>query len=127
VVETCTWKNIKCLQININGGDYVSHEFNASYEQFGIARDITNSYTSKQNGVLEIKNRTLVESVSSMLKYVGFPNSLWGEVIATCYVQNHFPTQVVPQKNPYELWHGTKPNVKHLQIFYCYAHIHVSE
>jgi hypothetical protein len=75
-VEACTWKNIKCLQNDINGGEYVSHEFNTSYEQFGIARQIANSYTPKQNGVLEIKNCTLVESACSMLKHVGLPNSL---------------------------------------------------
>ncbi len=76
MVETCTWNNIICLQRDINGGEYVSHEFNASYEQFGIARQITNSYTPKQNGVLEIKIRTLVESARNMLKHVGLPNSL---------------------------------------------------
>jgi hypothetical protein len=41
---------------------------------------------------LEIKNCTLVESACSMLKHVGLPNSLWGEAIVTCYVQNHSPT-----------------------------------
>ncbi len=54
MVETCTWKNIKCLQSDINGGEHVSHEFCVTYEQFGIARQMTNSYTLKQNGVLEI-------------------------------------------------------------------------
>jgi hypothetical protein len=77
--------------------------------------------------VLEIKNRTLVESACSMLKHVDLPNSLWGEAIATCYVQNHSPTYMVLQKNPYELWHGTKPNVRHLHIFGCDVHIHMSE
>jgi hypothetical protein len=34
---------------------------------------------------------------------------------------------MVLQKSPYELWHGAKSNVRHLHIFYCDAHIHVSK
>ncbi len=93
----------------------------------GIARQITNSYTSKRNGVLKKINRNLVESACSMLKHVSFPNSLWGEAIAICYVQNQFPIKVVLQNNPYELWHGAKPNVRHLHIFGCDIHIHMPE
>lgn len=30
-------------------------------------------------------------------------------------------------KSPYEFWHGVKPNVGHLHIFGCDAHIHMLE
>jgi hypothetical protein len=66
--------------------------------------------------------------IALMLKRVLLPNSLWGEaIVITCYAQNHYPIRTILQKNPYELWHGVKPNVKHLHIFYYDAHIHILE
>jgi hypothetical protein len=72
-------------------------------------------------------NHILVESACNMLKNVGFSNFLRRGAIATCYVQNQSPTKVIVQKIPYELWHGAKPNVTHLHVFGCDAHIHVLE
>jgi hypothetical protein len=55
-----------------------------------------------------------------------FPNSLWGEAMTiACYVQNCSLVKIILQKTPYELWHGVKPNARHLHIFYCDAHIHI--
>lgn len=83
-------------------------------------------YTPQQNGVAERRNRTLVESARSMLQMAGLPHFYWKEAVATaCYVQNCLFTGTMSHKTPYELWHGTKPDVTHLRIFGCPAYAFV--
>ncbi|GJU81154.1 retrovirus-related pol polyprotein from transposon TNT 1-94 [Tanacetum coccineum] len=47
--------------------------------------------TTKQNGVVERQNRTLVEAARTMLSSSKLPLFFWDEAIATaCYTQNRF-------------------------------------
>ena len=39
--------------------------------------------TPQQNGVVERRNRTLMEMVRSMMSYSSIPISLWGEALKT--------------------------------------------
>jgi len=67
VVEIGAWNNIKCLQSDINGGEYVSHEFNASYEQLEL-QDKSQIHIHLNKMVCwKLKNCTLVESARNML------------------------------------------------------------
>lgn len=50
------------------------------------------------------------------------------------YVLNHLPTRVIVGKTPYEAWSGSGkvPNLEHLKVFGCIAHmkipsVHVSK
>ncbi|KAJ9565585.1 hypothetical protein OSB04_001551 [Centaurea solstitialis] len=48
--------------------------------------------TPEQNGVVEHRNRTLVEAVRSMLAQSQLPQYLWAEAVNTaCYTQNRIP------------------------------------
>ena len=49
---------IKCL-ISDNGGEFTSNEFNGFCEDHGIKRQISAAKTPQQNGVVEMKNRTV--------------------------------------------------------------------
>ena len=80
----------------------------------------------QQNGVAERMNKTLVESVRSMLIDARLPHKFWAEALSTAvYLRNRSPTKAVEDKTPYEAWSGDRPNVKHLRVFGCIAYAHV--
>src|SRR5258705_12766215 len=57
----------------------------------------------------------------------GLPACFWGEALASyVHVGNRLPTSAIPgATTPYELWHGTKPDVSHLRVWGCTAFVHV--
>nr|GEV18831.1 retrovirus-related Pol polyprotein from transposon TNT 1-94 [Tanacetum cinerariifolium] len=79
--------------------------------------------TPQQNGVVERKNRTLVEAARTMLIFFHAPLFLWAEAIATaCFTQNHFIIHRRFNKTPYELITDRKLNISFLHVFgaLCY-------
>nr|GEX93767.1 retrovirus-related Pol polyprotein from transposon TNT 1-94 [Tanacetum cinerariifolium] len=76
-----------------------------------------------QKGVVERRNRTLVEAARTMLIFSHAPLFLWAEAIATaCDTQNHSIIHRHFNKKPYELIQGRKPNISYLYVFgvLCY-------
>ena len=55
-------KRIKTLRSD-NGGENTSKEFEALCKKAGIKRELTTPYNPQQNGVVERKNRTIMEAV----------------------------------------------------------------
>jgi hypothetical protein len=54
------------------------------------------------------------------------PLALWSEAINTAvYIKNRIPHKAVKESAPYEVIHGSKPSIYHLQPFgrKCFAHI----
>nr|GEW30329.1 hypothetical protein [Tanacetum cinerariifolium] len=77
----------------------------------------------KQNGVIERRNRTLIEAARTMLIYAQAPLFLWAEAVATvCYTQNRSIVRLRHGKTPYELLHGKLPDLSFLHVFgaLCY-------
>ncbi|GKF47010.1 retrovirus-related pol polyprotein from transposon TNT 1-94, partial [Tanacetum coccineum] len=59
------------------------------YESVGITHEKTVLRTPQQNGIVERRNRTLVEAVRTMLIFSKASLFLWAEFVATaCYTQN---------------------------------------
>ncbi|KAL4273006.1 hypothetical protein GQ457_13G030250 [Hibiscus cannabinus] len=113
MVENQSGCHIKVLRTD-RGGEFMSKEFNLFCEDNGIRRELTIPYTPEQNGVVERKNRTIVEMARSMLQARRLSNQFWAEAVATSvYLLNLSPTRVVMNKTPYETWHDRKPNVQH--------------
>ncbi|GJT44576.1 retrovirus-related pol polyprotein from transposon TNT 1-94 [Tanacetum coccineum] len=76
-----------------------------------------------QNGVVERRNRTLVEAARTMLIFSKALMFLWAEVVATaCYTQNRSLIHTRHNKIPYELMHDKKPDLTFFCIFgaLCY-------
>ncbi|KAL8094205.1 hypothetical protein AgCh_035908 [Apium graveolens] len=62
----------------------------------GITRHYTTPYTPQQNGVVERRNRTVMEMVRSFLKEKGMPAMLWGEAVRhAVYVLNRLPIRAL--------------------------------
>ncbi|GJU34241.1 integrase, catalytic region, zinc finger, CCHC-type containing protein [Tanacetum coccineum] len=66
-----------------NGNEFVNHTLRSYYESVGISHETSVAQSPQQNGVVERRNRTLVEVTRTMLIYVKAPLFLWVEAVAT--------------------------------------------
>ena len=127
LVENSIGQKLKALRSD-NGGEYTSIEFEKYLKTEGVRHELTVPKTPEQNGVSERMNRTLVESVRSMLSDAKLPHSYWAEALSTAaYVRNRSPTKAVQDMTPFEALTGEKPDVKHLRAFGCTAYAHVAK
>ena len=109
-----------------DGGEYDSHEFLEFFMQHDIQRQFTTRYTSQQNGVVERKNRTIMNIAHSMLSHKKLSYEYWAQVVGcSVYLLNRSPTVTVQDKIPEEVWSGTKTSVAHLRIFGFVAFAHI--
>lgn len=62
----------------------------------------------------------------SLLKSKGIPSTFGAEAVSTAmYLLNQAPTKSIMGKTSYEAWYKEKPNVHHLRMFGCVAHVKV--
>jgi hypothetical protein len=121
-VENFSECRIKTLRSD-RGGEFLAGLFAGVCEQAGIKRQLTAPYTPQQNGVVERKNRTVMEMARSLLKSMRVPGRFWGEAVRhAVYLLNRLPTKVLGDITPYETWTGRKPSLGHLRVFGCTAH-----
>ncbi|KAI5335384.1 hypothetical protein L3X38_025517 [Prunus dulcis] len=74
--------------------------------------------TPQHNGVVERKNRTLLEMGRVILTSAKIAKKFWAEAISTaCYTANRVYLRPGTTSTPYELWKGRKPNIKHMRVF----------
>ncbi|GJZ84460.1 retrovirus-related pol polyprotein from transposon TNT 1-94 [Tanacetum coccineum] len=82
------------------------------------------SINVNENGVVERRNRTLVEAARTMLSAFKLPLSFWAEAVATaCYTQNRSIIISTHGKTAYHIINDRKPSIKHLHIFGCICYI----
>jgi len=118
-VEQETGATIKTFRTD-RGGEFVSQEFQAFCDASGIKRHLTAPYSPQQNGVVERRNRTLMEMTRSILKHMSVPNYLWGEAVRhSTYLINRVATRTLVDQTPYKVLKSKKPNVEHLRVFGC--------
>nr|GEU62489.1 hypothetical protein [Tanacetum cinerariifolium] len=76
------------------------------------------------NGVVERRNRALVEAARTMLSASKLSLFFWAEAIATaCYTQNRSIITPTHEKMPYHIINDRKPIIKHLHIFGCTCYL----
>ena len=120
-------KRLKTLRTD-NGGEYTSSEFKQYLKEGGVRHELTIPKTPQQNGVAERMNRTLVETVRSMLIDARLPKKFWAESLSTAvYLRNRSPTKTVVGMTPFEAWYGYKPDVSHLRVFGCTVYTHIEK
>ncbi|GKD36369.1 retrovirus-related pol polyprotein from transposon TNT 1-94, partial [Tanacetum coccineum] len=89
-------------------------------EMKGIKREFSVARTPQQNGIVERKNRTLIEAARTMLADSKLPTTFWAKVVNTaCYVQNRVLVIKPHNKTPYELFLGRKPALSFMRPFRC--------
>ncbi|GKD68027.1 retrovirus-related pol polyprotein from transposon TNT 1-94 [Tanacetum coccineum] len=93
------------------------------FDSVGISYQASFIRTPQQNGVVERRNRMLVEATRTMLIFSRVPLFLWVEAIATaCYTKNRSIILRRFNKTPYELINGRKLDISFLYVFeaLCY-------
>jgi hypothetical protein len=87
-------------------------------EDEGIKHGFSSLYTPQQNGVVERKNRTLLDMARTMLDEYKTLDRFWVEAINTaCYSINRLYLHRILKKISYELLTGKKPNVSYFRVF----------
>ncbi|GKB97920.1 retrovirus-related pol polyprotein from transposon TNT 1-94 [Tanacetum coccineum] len=106
-----------------NGTEFVNQTLREYYEKVGISHETSVARSPQQNGVVERRNRTLIEVARTMLIYAKAPLFLWAEAVATaCYTQNRSIIRLRHGKTPYELLHDKPPDLSFFHVFgaLCY-------
>nr|GFA34821.1 integrase, catalytic region, zinc finger, CCHC-type, peptidase aspartic, catalytic [Tanacetum cinerariifolium] len=91
-----------------NGTEFVNQTLREYYEE---------------NGLVERRNRTLIEASRTMLIYAQASLFIWAEAVATaCYTQNRSIIRLRHGKTPYELLHNKLPDLSFIHVFgaLCY-------
>ena len=81
-VENESGKTIKTLRSD-RGGEYMDLQFQDYLIEHGIQSQLSAPSTPQQNGVLERRNRTLLDMVCSMMSFAQLPDSFWGYALET--------------------------------------------
>ncbi|GJT46521.1 retrovirus-related pol polyprotein from transposon TNT 1-94 [Tanacetum coccineum] len=89
---TMIQQNLQALVISVRtdrGTEFLNKTLHAFFKEEGIEHQTSTPRTPEQNGVVERRNRTLVEAARTMLSASKLPLFFWAEAIATaCYTQN---------------------------------------
>nr|GFC05205.1 putative ribonuclease H-like domain-containing protein [Tanacetum cinerariifolium]GFC06500.1 putative ribonuclease H-like domain-containing protein [Tanacetum cinerariifolium] len=84
---------IKKTQVNLklqvqrvrtdNGTKFKNKTLAKLFDEVGITQQFSAARTPQQNGVVERRNRTLVEAARTMLTFANLPSFIWADAIAT--------------------------------------------
>ncbi|GKC49704.1 retrovirus-related pol polyprotein from transposon TNT 1-94 [Tanacetum coccineum] len=101
-----------------NGTKFKNQVLQEYFNSVGISHQASSVRTPQQNGVVERRNRTLVEAARTMLIFSRAPLFLWAEAIATaCYTQNRSIIHRRFGKTPYELIIGRKSDISFFTVY----------
>ncbi|GJV85454.1 retrovirus-related pol polyprotein from transposon TNT 1-94 [Tanacetum coccineum] len=106
-----------------NGTEFVNQTLREYYEKIDISHETSVARSPQQNGVVERRNRTLIEVARTMLIYAKALLFLWAEAVATaCYTQNRSIIRLRHGKTPYELLHDKPLDLSFFHVFgaLCY-------
>jgi hypothetical protein len=107
-----------------NGSEFKNLQVEEYLEEEGIKHEFSTPYTPQQNGVVERKNKTLIDMERTMLGEYKTPEWFWSEVVNTaCHAINHLYLHRLLKKTVYELLTSNKPNVSYFRVFgsKCYS------
>nr|GEV08618.1 retrotransposon protein, putative, unclassified [Tanacetum cinerariifolium] len=114
---------VQCVRTD-NGTEFKNKTLAKFFDEVGITQKFSATRTPQQNGVVEKRNRTLVEAARTMLKFANLPSFLWAKAIATaCFTQNRLIIHKRFDKTPYELMNKRKPNIKFFRMFGCRCYL----
>ena len=99
-----------------NGSEFRNTRVEKWCGEKGIKHEFSTKYTPEQNGLVERKNRILIDMARSMLSEYNVSDRFWAEAINNA--SNRFYCYRFHNKTPYELLIGRKPNISYSQMLY---------
>jgi transposase InsO family protein len=101
-----------------NGSEFKNLQVEEFLEEEGIKHEFSAPYTPQKNGVVERKNRTLIDMARTMLGEFKTPERFWSEAVNTaCHAINRLYLHRLLKKTSYELLTSNKPNVSCFRVF----------
>jgi hypothetical protein len=101
-----------------NGSEFKNLQVEEYLEEEGAKHEFSAPYTPQQNGVIERKNRMLIDMARTMLGEFKTPERFWSEAMNTaCHAINRLYLHRLLKKTSYELLTGNKPNVSYFHVF----------
>ncbi|GJW50514.1 retrovirus-related pol polyprotein from transposon TNT 1-94 [Tanacetum coccineum] len=111
---TMIQRNLQAPVISVRtdrGTEFLNKTLNAFFKEEGIEHQTSTPRTPEQNGVVERRNRTLVEAARTMLSASKLPLFFWAEAIATAAISK----QINPHPQLHEKQHTTTLMTKTLK------------
>jgi transposase InsO family protein len=103
-----------------NGTEFRNASFDEFYLEYGTDQQFSTPHVPQQNGVVERKNRTIVEMTRMMLDEHMTPMRFWADAISTaCYISNQIFLRSILHLTLFEIRFGRKPSVYHFRTFGC--------
>jgi transposase InsO family protein len=102
-------EHLNCLKAirSDNETEFRNTSFDGFCREHGIEQQFSTPPVPQQNGVVERKNRTIVEMARTMLDEHGTPRRFWADAISTaCYVSNRIFLRSILLSTPFELQFG---------------------
>jgi transposase InsO family protein len=103
-----------------NGTEFKNTRFETFCAYLGLKQQFSSPYVPQLNGIVELKNRTLVELARKMLDEHRTPRSFRAKAITSaCHVSNRIFLRAFLNKTSYELQFGWPHKVSHFRVFDC--------
>ncbi|CAN0862290.1 Retrovirus-related Pol polyprotein from transposon TNT 1-94 [Linum grandiflorum] len=102
------------------GGEYNSNVLHEFYRQHGIIFQQSCPGVSEQNGIIERKNRHVMELARALLLSSHVPQTFWPEVVQTVvYSINCQISNTLQNKSPFSVLYNKQPRYSRLRTFGC--------
>ena len=103
-VEKETGKSLKFLRSD-RGGEFTSHEFELFCNDRGIERQTSTPRTPPQNGVVERRNKCIMDYARTLMMEKSVALKYWKEAMSTdIYSLNRIQVKKGTNITPFELW-----------------------
>ena len=116
-----------CILRSDNAKEYLSRPFSSFLSSHGILHQSSYAYTPQHNGMVEHKNRHLVETTCTLLLHHKVPQRFLRDVIlAVCYLINRMPSSVLHDKTPHSILFPNQPLFcLPPRVFGCVCFVHI--
>ena len=99
-----------CILRNDNTKEYLSRSFSSFMSSYEILHRSSYACTPQQNGVVECKNRHLIETARTLLLHHKVPQRFEGDTtLATCYLINRMSLSVLQDEIPHSILFPNQP------------------
>jgi transposase InsO family protein len=103
-----------------NGSEFKNTSFDQFFLEHGVDQQFSALRVPQHNGVMESKNRTLVEMARTILDEHKTPRCFGADAISTAYyISNQIFLCSILNVTPFELRFGRNSTISHLRLFGC--------